>query len=146
MTVIEQLREGLAEMSVAVREHPDGIIVPATSIEGFDVSILLVDGRYCVGFDRWDLDCFDASEKDIAAKLFTRCLSDRTRLVVGARGGRDVSWTLEELLDGQWASIARISNLASRFWLAKEVRHLQNHLYVLGPNNSFKPNPLRGSA
>ena len=146
MTVIEQLRESLADMSVAVREHADGIIVPAISIQGFDVSILLVDGCYCVGFDRWDLDCFDASEKDMAASLFARCLSDRTRLVVGSRGGRDVSWTLEELLGGQWRSIAHISKLASRFWLAKEVRQLQNDLYVLGPNNSFKPNPLRGSA
>lgn len=132
MKLIEQLGEDLAGMSVVVRKHADGIIVPATSDEGFDVSMLFLDGRYCVGFDKWGLDCFDPAEASIAAGLFAHCLSDQTRLIVTSRGGKDVSWTLEELQGGEWTPFAHISNWIPKFWLAKQVRCLRNNINLPG--------------
>jgi hypothetical protein len=127
-TLIEQLRENLIGRAIEVRDHPEGITVPAASEHGFDVSLLFQEGRYLVGFHRWGLDAFDPSEAGIAERLFAACLSDRTRLMVVARGGKDVSWRLEKLNGEAWVTLAHVSNLLKPFWLPKRIRCLQNHM------------------
>jgi hypothetical protein len=107
-----------------VSRFPTGLAVRASGANGFDMSIMVEDGRYALYFDNWteEFDC-----EDIARETFEAALTGEARLRVDMLSGRRWRWTLERLDDnGRWQPESTIGHVTWRFWGQPSTLYLRN--------------------
>jgi hypothetical protein len=128
---LQAIREKLRKYpQLSVTDTDDAITVKAQSADGFDVSFQSDGDEYIVSMAGWHAH-FDLSQRDTALNCFAFGLSDRARLEVHARGGRDYRWTLEALEDDGWRPDSTTGLLFYPFWRSKRVRYLRNAVIVV---------------
>ena len=91
-----------------------GLSVKASGPHGFDMSIMVEDGRYALYFDNWteEFDC-----EDMAKETFEAALTGEARLRIDMLSGRKWRWTLERLDEGgRWCPESTIGHVTWRFW------------------------------
>ncbi len=76
---------------------------------------------------------FDKSEVDDALDCFAFGLSDKCRVKVFSRGGRDYKWVMESLEQEEWVEFSTTGSLWYQFWKKPEIRYLSN-MIIWGKN------------
>ena len=109
---------------VEATRSQSGITVKASGPNGFDMVVMVEDGRYALYFDNW-VEEFDNDE--IARRTFEAALAGEARLRVDMLSGRRWRWTLETLgEDGQWLPESTIGHVTWRFWGRTSSLYLRN--------------------
>jgi hypothetical protein len=109
---------------VQVDRHQSGISVKAAGPHGFDMTVMVENGRYALYFDNWTED-FDCDE--IAMRTFAAALAGEARLRVDMLSGRRWRWTLETLDEsGRWDPESTIGHVTWRFWGRPSSIYLRN--------------------
>lgn len=101
-----------------------GFLVKASGPNGFDMTIMIEDGRYALYFDNWaeEFDC-----EHVARQTFEAALHGRARLRVDALAGRSWRWTLERLdANGNWIAESTLGHVTWRFWGRRSSLYLRN--------------------
>jgi len=107
----------------AARSH-SGVSVKASGPNGFDMTVMVEDGRFALYFDNW-VEEFDNDE--IARRTFEAALAGEARLRVDTLSGRRWRWTLETLSDdGVWVPESTIGHVTWRFWGRPSSLYLRN--------------------
>ena len=103
---------------------PNGISVMASGPGGFDMAVVVEDGRYALYFDNWTEE-FVSDEA--ARRTFEAALAGTARLRVDTLAGRRWRWTLETLDDtGRWVAESTIGHAIWRFWGQQASFYLRN--------------------
>lgn len=120
--VLDQVRDRLKRERTDLRyvEEAGTIVVPASTSNGFDVSI---SDDLTVGFDGWH-EHFDAPED--AVNCFAFAFSGQCRLKVTYRGKCAHKWTLETLVDGEWVEDSTTGLLFFPYWSPPRVEYRYN--------------------
>lgn len=125
-SVIDRIRSELDARGVTYEVSASAISVPASTSEGFRVTLVAPDDRrYEVRCEEWR-ERFDRAEDAYDCALLA--LSDRCRLRVVRRGAAAVEWQIERREYGMWAPGPRIKRLWAPFWRTARIEHLQNHV------------------
>ena len=107
-----------------VTRYATGIMIKAASAKGFDMSVMVDDGRYALYLDNWTEE-FESD--DLARRTFEAALTGEARLRVDALSGRAWRWTLETLDEaGNWVAESTTSHVVWRFWGRPSVIYLRN--------------------
>ena len=109
----------------AVMTHfPSGLRVDASGPGGFDMSVMIEDGKYILYFGNWTEDFLS---EDAARRTFEAALSGDARLRAETLAGRQWRWTLERRdEDGQWIAESTVAHVIWRFWGRRETIYLRN--------------------
>lgn len=127
MNPSHEIRERLRAYPELQTVEDDGwFTVCARGPDGFDVSLQDNGEELTVYFSGWHRH-FDRTAVEEALACFLFGLSDRCRIKVFSRGGRDYKWVLESRGSDGWTEDSTIRGLfCAPFWRRSEVRHLQN--------------------
>ena len=73
-----------------VTRYATGIMIKAAGAKGFDMSVMVDDGRYALYLDNWteEFEC-----DDLARRTLEAALTGEARLRVDALSGRAWRWT-----------------------------------------------------
>lgn len=108
-----------------VSRSATNITVSASSASGFDMAIVVEEGRCILAFDEWVEEFEDA---ELARRTFAAALDGTARLKVDTLSGRRWRWTLERLdKAGQWIPQSTIGHVIWRFWGSASVVYLRNN-------------------
>jgi hypothetical protein len=122
---------------VEVTRLPEGVSVKASGVDGFNMTVVVEEGRCALYFDGWfeEFGC-----KESALRTIADALSGDARLRVDMLSGRRWRWTLETFDDaGQWVSESTISHVIWRFWGRKSAIYLRNNFGA--PTLAMTSNP-----
>ncbi len=92
---------------------------------GFPVRMDIEPDSYIVSFLGWH-EPFAIEEE--ALNCLALGLSEDCRLEVEFRGDTQVSWTVQYIREGDWASGTTIGLIYRAFWRKRSIGHLRNHL------------------
>lgn len=107
-----------------VERYPSGLSVKGSGPNGFDMTVMIEDGRYALYFDNWAEE-FESDE--IARRTFEAALSGEARLRVDLLSGRSWRWTLEMLDENSnWVPESTIGHVIWRFWGRPSRMYLRN--------------------
>lgn len=122
----------LQEIEVAIGACPGaqvartatGLSVKASGPHGFDMAVMVEDGRYALYFDNWTEE-FVSDE--MARRTFEAALAGTARLRVDTLAGRRWRWTLETVDEsGRWIAESTIGHVIWRFWGRQATFYLRN--------------------
>lgn len=126
MDVFKRIHERLlAYPELNVQAGSLQIVVDAPSADGFEVSLMIVDGEYTVGYAGWH-EHFQSADEAIACffyGLFGDC-----RLKVVLRGADEYRWSLENRRGSEWNMVSVTGLLFFPFWRRKRTVYRRNAL------------------
>jgi len=109
---------------VAINHFASGLTINASGPQGFQMSVMIEDGRFALYFDDW-MEEFES--EDIVRDVLEAALRGEARLRVDTLAGRRWRWTLERLdAAGNWVSESTISHVIWRFWGPQSTLYLKN--------------------
>ena len=123
---LDDLRSTLLQWSdTRVARSPSSVSVSASDTHGFDMAIVVDEGRFTLAFDEWVEEFDDA---DLARQIFAAALDGTARLRVDMIADRKWRWTLERLDEqaGEWVPESTIGHVAWHFWGRPSVVYLRN--------------------
>jgi hypothetical protein len=136
---MEAIARGYAGANV--ERLPSGLAVKGSGPDGFDMAIVVEDGRYALYFDNWAEE-FECDE--IARRLLEAALKGDARLRVDLLSGRRWRWTLEMLDEsGYWLPESTISHVIWRFWGRHSSVYLRNAYTPLAPPSDVAESGIR---
>lgn len=107
-----------------VERGPSGMTVSASGLNGFNMSVMVEEGRYALYFDNW-VEEFELEE--IARELFEAALKGEVRIKVDILSGRRWRWTLERVDSaGNWHAESSTDHVIWRFWGRQSTIYLRN--------------------
>lgn len=122
--LVNELSERFSRAGMKIDGTAGFCRVPARDANGFDVWVEEIDGKqWRVGFADW---CELHTDPVQVLACFALGLSNKARLEVRSRAGRDFRWTVQQQRDGQWVNGSSVEKKAFSIWPMVRVRYLQN--------------------
>jgi hypothetical protein len=122
--LVDELKDRFERAGMKVDSAPGFCRVPAKGPEGFDVWVEELGAKqWKVGFADWSEIHTDPVQ---VLACFALGLSNKARLEVRSRAGRDFRWTVQQQRGGQWVNGSSVEKKAFSIWPFVRTRFLQN--------------------
>lgn len=135
MSAINDIKKRLERYPDVHYELGENIItIPASSPNGFSVSMFEGDSMWVVSFEGWHEHFGDAQQ---ALNCFAFGLSADCRLKVALRGTFAYRWTVQSRSEDRWVDDAETVLMLFPFWRKKRIEYRQNN--VIPPGEVPRP-------